>query len=116
MAIMDATLGKAQPGLPKLANNGQRKEWLRNYQDWGLWYKDENIGVSYYRYIFKNGAVLVAEEYETEFRSVYFHLIGGPESPMGKYGARKWQRHERYSRYPNSESELIEFLKEVQKE
>lgn len=32
-----------QPELPKLKNNDQRKEWLNNYKDWGLWYRDENI-------------------------------------------------------------------------
>ena len=29
-----------QPGLPIMKNNDQRKEWLRNYKIWGLWYTD----------------------------------------------------------------------------
>ena len=45
-----------QPELPLFKNNDQRKEWLRNYQDWGLWYEDENIGARYYKYDFDNGA------------------------------------------------------------
>ncbi|MFR2212963.1 MAG: hypothetical protein ACLS61_03585 [Ruminococcus sp.] len=38
--------------LPVMRNNDQRKEWLRNYKDWGLWYTDEHIGVRYYKYDF----------------------------------------------------------------
>lgn len=36
-----------QPELPRLKNNEERKEWLENYQDWGLWYRDERIDVNY---------------------------------------------------------------------
>lgn len=110
-----------QPELPPMKNNDQRKEWLRNYRDWGLWYEDEHIGAKYYRYEFENGAVLIAEEYECSnefvknYTSSYLHLVGGPESAKGVNGVGKWQTHEKYSRYPNSETELVEFLKEIQK-
>lgn len=110
-----------QPPLPKLKNNDQRKEWLREYRSWGIWYKDKHIGVTYYRYQFGNGADLIVEEYENEneytgtYASSYFHLVGGPEPPR-KNGIPKRTKHEKYSRYPNSETELVEFLKEIQKE
>lgn len=110
-----------QPELPPMKNNDQRKEWLRNYRDWGLWYEDEHIGAKYYRYEFENGAVLIAEEYECSnefvknYTSSYLHLVGGPESAKGVNGVGKWQTHEKYNRYPNSETELVEFLKEIQK-
>lgn len=105
-----------QPELPVLKNNDQRKEWLANYKDWGLWYKDDHIGVKYYKYDFGNGARLIAEVYEhSEFHSAYLHLVGGPEAPKGAYGSGKWTRHEKYSRRPNSDTELVEFLKEIQK-
>lgn len=110
------------PELPVMKNNDQRKEWLRNYKDWGLWYEDEHIGVRYYKYEFANGAVLIAEEYDCSnqyagnYTTSYLHLVGGPEPPKhSKYGLGKWQRNERYNRYPNNETELVEFLKEVQK-
>lgn len=38
-----------QPELPKLKNNDQRKEWLQNYQEWGIWYIDDHIGCRYYQ-------------------------------------------------------------------
>lgn len=100
-----------QSELPLLKNNDQRKEWLQNYRSWGLWYEDENIGCKYYRYRFDNGAELIVEESRG---TPYFHLVGGPETAYGSLGP-KWSHHTEYCRYPNSETELVEFLKEVQK-
>ena len=113
-----------QPGLPIMKNNDQRKEWLRNYKNWGLWYTDNHTGVKYYKYDFENGARLIVEEYEKEplpenswyvpEEPRYMHLIGGPE-PDRKGGIPKWTYHSKYNKYPNSETELVEFLKEIQK-
>ena len=109
-----------------MKNNDQRKEWLRNYKAWGVWYEDKNIGVKYYKYDFENGARLIVEEYEPDPRnqnscwvsnlteSHYMHLVGGPE-PEHKNNIPKWTYHTRYNKFPNSESELVEFLKELQK-
>ena len=111
---------QGQPPIPKLKNNEQRKEWLNNYRSWGIWYKDEHIGATYYRYQFENSAVLIVEEYENEseytgtYISSYLHLVGELE-PERKSGIPKWTKHEKYNRYPNSETELVEFLKEIQK-
>lgn len=101
-----------QPDLPVFKNNDQRTNWLRAYKDWGLWYRDDNIGVEYYKYDFKDGARLIAEVYQG---ACFFHLVGGSEPPKGSYGIGKWSRHEHYCKYPNSETELVEFLKELQK-
>ena len=113
-----------RPELPLFKNNDQRKEWLRKYQAWGLWYEDENIGARYYKYDFDNGARLIAEEYTRpatewygEHVTSYLHLVGGPEPLKDKSGCvPKWNRHEVYDKYPNSETELVEFLKYIQKE
>lgn len=114
---------KDQLELPDMKNDNQRKAWLRDYHSWGIWYIDENIGCRYYKYDFDNGARLIVEEYDQyneytkdTYLSSHYHLIGGPEPPKhssGGYG--KWTRHDKYDRYPNSETELVEFLKEVQK-
>lgn len=113
-----------QPPLPIMRNNDQRKEWLKNYKAWGLWYTDNHTGVKYYKYDFENGARLIVEEYEKESlpenswyvpkEPYYMHLIGGPE-PDRKDGIPKWTYHSKYNKYPNSETELVEFLKEIQK-
>lgn len=113
-----------QPELPLFKNNDQRKEWLRNHQAWGLWYEDKNIGARYYKYDFDNGARLIAEEYTRpatdwyeEHTISYLHLVGGPEPPKDKSGCvPKWNRHEIYDKFPSNETELVEFLKYIQKE
>lgn len=113
-----------QPPLPLMKNNVQRKEWLSNYRAWGIWYKDTHIGAVYYKYDFENGARLIVEEYEENLRglsklekhySTYYHLIGGPEPSRKPSGIPRWERHEAYTRFPDSEGTLIEFLKELQK-
>lgn len=115
-----------QPELPVMKNNDQRKEWLRNYKSWGLWYTDKNTGINYYKYDFENGARLIAEEYQPDpdvknewwvgsrQETAYLHLVGGPE-PSRKGIVPKWTFHSKYNKYPNSDTELVEFLKEVQK-
>lgn len=112
--------------LPEMKNNDQRKEWLRAYKDWGLWYEDKNIGVKYYKYDFQNGARLIVEEYAPDpgeqkswwvsrtIETYYMHLVGGPE-PDRAGGVPKWTYHTRYDKFPNSETELCEFLKGLQK-
>lgn len=115
-----------QPPLPTMRNNDQRKEWLRNYKAWGLWYTDNHTDVKYYKYVFNNGARLIVEEYTPDLgnkkswwvsattESYYMHLVGGPE-PDRAGGVPKWTYHTRYNKFPNSETELVEFLKELQK-
>lgn len=114
-----------QPPLPIMRNNDQRKEWLRNYKSWGLWYTDKNTGVNYYKYDFANGARLIAEEYQpdpyretkwyTPGESYYMHLVGGPQPKQKGIGTISgWTYHSRYDKFPNSETELVEFLKEIQ--
>lgn len=113
-----------QPSLPIMRNNDQRKEWLRNYKDWGLWYADNHTGARYYKYDFENGARLIVEEYDKEpvpescwyvpTEPYYMHLFGGPE-PDRAGGVPKWTYHTHYNKYPNSETELCEFLKGLQK-
>lgn len=46
--------------------------------------------------------------------SNYMHLVGGPE-PDRVGGVPKWTYHARYDKFPNSETELCEFLKGLQK-
>lgn len=111
-----------QPEFPRLKNNEERKEWLRNYKTWPLRHVDAYTGAKYYEYRFDNGAVLVVEEWKTEGNryipdreSVYMHLIGGPEAPRGQYGNRKWETHDKFNRFPDNETAIVEFLKAVQK-
>lgn len=123
MAPADSPETSIKPPLPVMKNNDQRKEWLRKYKEWGLWYTDEHIGARYYKYDFENGTRLIVEEYDPEpvhnspwapNEPYYMHLVGGPE-PERNNGIPKWTYHSKYNKYPNSETELVEFLKGVQK-
>lgn len=112
-----------QPPLPIMKNNDRRKEWLRNYKSWGLWYEDKNVGIKYYKYDFANGARLIVEEFApdpseksqwyTPGEHHYMHLVGGPKPEC--QNDKGWSYHSRYNKYQNSETELVEFLKEIQK-
>lgn len=108
-----------QPELPKLRNNDQRKEWLNNYKDWGLWYRDENIDVNYYKYDFVDGSRLIVAEYpqrehgwtQKKIDEHKYHLI---KKDREGYGSRLYDC--KYTHYTDSETCLIEFLKKIQKE
>lgn len=106
-----------QPEFPVLKNNDQRKKWLADYKAWGLWYRDENIDVNYYKYDFEDGSRLVVAEYPQRYgywndkRSdeYYFHLL---EKNKKSY---KKTYDEQYRNSTDSETYLIEFLKSYQK-
>ena len=109
-----------QPELPKLKNNDQRKEWLNNYKEWGLWYRDENIDVNYYKYDFEDGSRLIVTEYPKrkyywnfgEVKdSYYFHLL----KKNKKYYGREKTYDQQYVHTEDSETHLMEFLKNLQK-
>ena len=109
-----------QPELPVLKNNDQRKEWINNYKDWGLWYRDEHIDVNYYKYDFSDGSRLVVAEYPqrrmywkaNEFEDEHhYHLL---EKHRKFYGTEK-TFEQQFVHSTDSETSLIEFLKNLQK-
>lgn len=106
-----------QPELPALKNNDQRKEWLGNYKSWGLWYRDENIDVNYYKFDFEDGSRLIVSEYpdrhcywNDELKDeTYYHLL---EKNKKSY-KKKYDEVFRHS--ADSETYLVDFLKNLQK-
>lgn len=106
-----------QPDLPVLKNNDQRKEWLGNYKAWGLWYRDENIDVNYYKYDFEDGSRLIVSEYpnrhcywndKSEDERFYHLLEKNKKSYKKKYD-------EVFRHSADSETYLVDFLKNLQK-
>ncbi len=106
-----------QPELPILKNCDQRKEWLGKYKEWGLWYHDTNIDVNYYKFDFDDGSRLVVAEYpqrhsfysdELKDECIY-HLLEKNKKGYGKVYDEKY-RHQQ-----DSETYLVEFLKNLQK-
>lgn len=106
-----------QPELPVLKNNDQRKEWLSDYKAWGMWYRDEHIDVNYYKYDFPDGSRLVVAEYpqrimEWSHQKEDFHCFHLLEKNKKAYNTTY---EKSYVHFPDSETYLVEFLKNLQK-
>lgn len=107
-----------QPELPGFKNDDQRKEWLKNYKAWGLWYRDEHIDVNYYKFDFDNGSRLVVAEYlqrEITWESnkmdyVIYHLI---EKNKQKHGCITTY-DDKFQYHATSDIELVKYLKKLQ--
>ena len=118
--VMETEEETIQPELPRLKNNEERKEWLENYQDWGLWYRDERLDVNYYKYDFEDGSRLVAAEYpkregywNKEPRDEhFFHFL---KKNKKKYVSLDEVYDEKFRNETDSITSLVEFLKEIQK-
>ncbi|MDF2906814.1 MAG: hypothetical protein K0R34_2135 [Herbinix sp.] len=108
-----------QPELPILKNNDQRKDWADNYRAWNEWYYDDHIDCHYYKYDFPNGDRLVVDEYRD--RELYwkagkhdeqhYHLL---RKEKLAYGDRRTYE-ERYSHQTSSMTEIVDYLKDLQK-
>lgn len=105
-----------QAGFPILKNDEQRKAWIQDYEAWGVWYKDDHIGAVYYKYDFPDGTRLIAETYGESYSMPWLHLVGGPkEREVTAYGVPEYPYHEKYSRHSDSVTEIVTFLKKIQK-
>lgn len=108
---------ETQQELPLLKNDTQRKQWLNDYKAWGLWYRDDNIDVNYYKFDFIDGSRLVVAEHpqrrsywSREVRDeAFYHLIPKNKVTSGEI------YDEKYRHATHSETELIKFLKDLQK-
>lgn len=106
-----------QPELPLLKNDKQRIEWLKKYKDWGMWYRDENIDVNYYKFDFSDGSRLIVDEYPQRHSyysnqrkdECFYHLL---EKNRHGYGE---SYDESYRHNPDCVTYLIGFLKNIQK-
>lgn len=111
--------GSIRKFFPKLENNKQRKEWLTNYKAWGLWYHDEHIDVNYYKFDFSDGSRLIVAEYPRRTcyydgklsDEHYYHLL-----KKNKTGYGKVVYDEKYRYNSDSETYLVDFLKNLQRE
>lgn len=67
----------AQPELPKLKNNEERKEFLAKYREWLVWFEVPQAEETYYRYILPDGSAIVICEYKWEK-----YVPGEPEGTL----------------------------------
>lgn len=48
----------------RLSNKRAREEFLENYRDWGIWKQIDELGLKFYRYQFRTGAVVIVTEFQ----------------------------------------------------
>lgn len=118
--------GVTRPKLPKLINDDERREWLRNVEKWGIWYEDQNIRARYYKYDFPDGSRLIAVKYKDSFPDgrkggtpIYgeasYHVLYS-ESYRKEHADEYWiWNRDIYSNKIATIDELVNFLKQLQR-
>ena len=76
---------RQQEPMPKLKNNGERRAWLEDYENWPVWIDNKETQERYYRYNFENGDAFVIK--------VYFSNI-----PCYNYISRKMEKNPHWGR------------------
>ena len=95
--------------LPALRNNDQRKDFLREYHNWEIWFEVPETEETYYRINLPDGSSIVICEYKT-----YVEWKENPESIRTEMYLLKQGCHHFHDCKTN-ESALVEHLKNVQK-
>ena len=47
-------------------NDDRRREFLKNYKEWGVWITTPELGLTYYKYELPEGSKILAMEYQRE--------------------------------------------------
>lgn len=103
-----------QPELPKLKNNDQRKEFLKTYRDWPIWFEVPQADEAYYRYNLPDGSAIVICEYEQYVTWKERYTDENPESIYTKSYLLNPGYHHLHDCETN-ETALVKKLMEVQK-
>jgi len=48
------------------ANSDKRREFLKNYKDWGVWLTVPELGLTYYQYALSDGDKILVMEYKRQ--------------------------------------------------
>lgn len=103
-----------QPELPKLKNNDQRKEFLKTYRDWPVWFEVPQADEVYYRYVLPDGSAIVICEYKQYVDWKRRYTDENPESTYTKSYLLEPGYHHLHDCETN-ETALVKKLMEVQK-
>lgn len=105
---------EAQPELPRLKNNNQRKEFLKTYRDWLVWFEVPQAEEIYYRYILPDESAIVICEYKQYVAWKERYTDENPESTYTKSYLLEPGYHHLHDCETN-ETSLVKKLMEVQK-
>ena len=102
----------AQPELPRLRNNDQRKDFLKTYRDWPVWFEVPQADEVYYRYILPDDSAIVICEYKQYVEWKEKYMDENPESTYTKSYLLNPGYHHLHDCETN-ESTLVKKLMEV---
>ncbi len=105
---------RKQPELPKLRNNGQRKEFLENYKNWPVWFRVNEASEVYYRYDLPDGSSIVICEYRQWLSWKEKYTDENPDS----IGVREYLLKQGYHYLEDCKTNtsfLVDHLKNIQK-
>lgn len=103
-----------QPDLPVMRNNDQRKEWLKNYKDWPVWFEVPEASEIYYRFNLPDGSSIVICEYHMWLSWKEKYSDENPDS----IGTREYLLNPGYRYLQDcctNSTALVEHLKNLQK-
>lgn len=100
--------------FPVLRNNDQRKDFLKEFHDWPIWFTVPEANETYYRYNLPDGSSIVICEYHMWLEWKERYADENPDSLRTKLYLLKPAYHYLHDCETN-ESTIVEHLKSVQK-
>lgn len=103
-----------QSDLPVMRNNDQRKEWLKNYKCWPVWFEVPEASEIYYRFNLPDGSSIVICEYHMWLSWKEKYSDENPDS----IGTREYLLNPGYRYLQDcctNSTVLVEHLKNLQK-
>lgn len=106
---------ESTPDFPVLRNNEQRKEFLKGFHDWPVWFEVPEANETYYRYNLPDGSSIIICEYRMWVGWKEKYTDENPDSLGTELYLLKPEHHYLHDCKTN-ESAIAEHLKNVQKE
>lgn len=104
----------SKPDFPVLRNNEKRKEFLKGFHEWPIWFEIPEKKETYYRYNLPDGSSIVICEYSMWVEWKERHTDENPESSYTEFYLLK-PGYRYMHNCKSNESTIVEHLKNVQK-
>lgn len=105
---------RSKPDFPVLTNNDKRKEFLKGFHEWPIWFAVPEKDETYYRYNLPDGSSIVVCEYKIWLEWKEQYTDENPDSLRTKLYLLK-QGYHYLNDCKTNESAIVEHLKNAQK-